>query len=76
MAREKKRRPLSAYSEAGQLPGELREKVRHVLRVRAAKLRQMRGLGWSFAEITEATGLTYRQARYALQLGKRHAQAD
>ncbi len=56
-----------AQSVASILPGGRAGNLRHILSVRADRVRQLRAEGWSAEEIRGMLGLTYRQQRYALQ---------
>lgn len=58
-----------AYSEAARVPGGQRQAVRHVLRIRAQRVRRLIEAGLTSREIQAQLGLTYRQQRYAVRHG-------
>lgn len=69
------RAELDAHAKlaASSLPGNVEDNLHAVMRLRAQRVRKMRGLGLDNNEIFEALGLTYRQQLYALKWEARHA---
>jgi hypothetical protein len=65
-----------ATHAARSLPGDLSDNLSALMRLRAQRIRKMRGLGLTSQEVFESLGLTYRQQLYALKWEARHAVQD
>lgn len=61
------RTETAAGELAAHLPGDYWRNVEDVMRLRAQRLHKLRAAGLDIRTITEATGWTERQQRYALR---------